>query len=112
MSRKKKPDTGPSLFGEAVTAPVVRAYEPPKAIAPVPVEPAPTPVPPQAEPSAPRLRLVPPPEKDIIIVEALDDGMFWISRLRESGTTVAAVRYTRAELDELRRRIDAALEVG
>ncbi len=58
----------------------------------------------------PRLRLVDPPrEAPTVIVEAVGDG-FEVSRLRDNGSTVACVMWTRKELEELARRITAALE--
>lgn len=60
----------------------------------------------------PRLRLVDPPAPiPSIIVEVVGDR-YEVSRLRDNGTTVACVMYTRAELEELARRIQAALEMG
>jgi hypothetical protein len=58
----------------------------------------------------PRLRLADPPREVSIIVEAVGDG-FEVCRLRDNGTTVASVMYTRKELEELAGRISAALEV-
>jgi hypothetical protein len=46
-----------------------------------------------------------------VIVEMVGDA-YEVSRLRDNGTTVACVMWTRAELEELRRRIDAALEMS
>lgn len=51
------------------------------------------------------------PEEEVL-VEPMGDGRFIVSTLRDHGTTVAAVRYTRAQLEMLLRRIPAALEVG
>ncbi len=60
----------------------------------------------------PRLRLVDPPrECPSVIVEALECGHFEVSRLRNNGTTVANVRYTRKELEELVMRAQSALEM-
>ena len=57
------------------------------------------------------LHLVDPPRPaPTVIVEAVGEN-FEVSRLRDNGTTVACVMWTRAELEELRRRIDAALEM-
>lgn len=47
-----------------------------------------------------------------VLVEPQADGQFVVSRLRHGGTTSAAVVHTRAELEELLRRIPPALEVG
>lgn len=59
----------------------------------------------------PRLRLADPPrEAPTVIVEAVGDS-FEVSRLRDNGTTVACVTWTRKELEELARRITAALEM-
>lgn len=58
----------------------------------------------------PRIRLVDPPREVAIIVEAVGDS-FEVCRLRDNGTTVASVMYTRKELIELQSRIAAALEV-
>ncbi len=58
----------------------------------------------------PRLRLLDPPrDAPTVIVEAVGD-VFEVSRLRDNGTTVACVMWTRKELEELQRRIVAALE--
>lgn len=60
----------------------------------------------------PKLRLIPSPktlEADVI-VEKVDDSVFEISLLREHGTTVAAVFYTREQLELLIKRAKAALE--
>ena len=60
---------------------------------------------------APHLHLVdPPPVMPVVIVEAVGEN-FEVSRLRDNGSTVACVMWTRPELEELRRRIDAALEM-
>lgn len=62
---------------------------------------------------APRLRLVDPPSPvPRVVVEALDDGRYEVSRLRDNGTTVASVTWTRDELAELIERARAALEMG
>ena len=59
----------------------------------------------------PRLRLLDPPrDAPTVIVEMVGD-MFEVSRLRDNGTTVACVMWTRKELEELQRRITAALEM-
>ena len=50
---------------------------------------------------APKLHLADPPRQVSIIVECLSGDRFEVSRLRDSGTTVAAVMYTRKELIEL-----------
>jgi hypothetical protein len=60
---------------------------------------------------APRLRLVDPPRPmPSVIVEAVGDA-FEVSRLRDGGTTVACVRWTRKELEELIMRAQSALEM-
>lgn len=60
----------------------------------------------------PRLRLLDPPRPSPrVIVEVAGDG-FWVSRLRDNGTTSATVMWTRSELKELQSRISAALEVS
>lgn len=60
----------------------------------------------------PRLRLLDPPKPSPrVIVEAAED-VFWVSRLRDNGTTSATVMWTRSELEELQSRISAALEVS
>ena len=60
---------------------------------------------------ATRLRLVDPPAPmPTVIVEAVGRE-FEVSRLRDNGTTVACVMWTRDELKELIRRATAALEV-
>ena len=57
------------------------------------------------------LHLVDPPRPaPTVIVEAVGEN-FEVSRLRDTGSTVACVMWTRPELEELRRRIDAALEM-
>lgn len=62
--------------------------------------------------SVPRLHLVDPPAPSPrVIVEAVGE-VFEVSRLRDGGTTVACVMWTRSELEELQRRITAALEMG
>jgi hypothetical protein len=59
----------------------------------------------------PRLRLVDPPrDAPTVIVEAVGDK-FEVCRLRDNGTTSACVIWTRKELEELQRRIAAALEM-
>jgi hypothetical protein len=58
----------------------------------------------------PRLRLVDPPREVSIIVEAVGEG-FEVCRLRDNGTTCAAVMYTRKELEELIARAQSALEM-
>lgn len=60
---------------------------------------------------ATRLRLVDPPSPmPKVIVEAVGKH-FEVSRLRDNGTTVACVSWTREEILELAGRIKAALEV-
>lgn len=60
----------------------------------------------------PRLRLADPPrDAPRVIVESVG-SMFEVSRLRDNGTTVACVMWTRGELEELQRRIAAALEIA
>ncbi len=60
----------------------------------------------------PRLRLVDPPrDAPTVIVESVGE-VFEVSRLRDNGTTVACVMWTRKELEELQRRIEAALTIG
>jgi hypothetical protein len=60
----------------------------------------------------PRLHLVDPPrDAPTVIVEIVGD-VFEVSRLRDNGTTVACVMWTRTELEELQRRIVAALEMS
>lgn len=59
----------------------------------------------------PRLRLADPPrDAPTVIVEAVGE-CFEVCRLRDNGTTSAAVMYTRKELTELAARIAAALEM-
>lgn len=58
-----------------------------------------------------RLYLVDAPRKaPTVIVEAVG-AAFEVSRLRDGGTTVASVMWTREELKELVARIRAALEM-
>lgn len=117
MSRKKKTESG-VLFGswapaQPVTvpvappsAPVLIEPEPPPALVIEPVrEPEPSPPPPT---STTRL----PDCAEGVTVEATNRGDFVVSRLRHGGTTACAVHYTRTELEQLRHRIDTALEVG
>ncbi len=60
---------------------------------------------------APKLRLLDPPrDAPSVIVEAVGD-VFEVSRLRDNGTTVACVMWTRKELEELIRRAQSALEM-
>lgn len=59
----------------------------------------------------PRIRLADPPHEVSVIVEAIGDR-FEVSRLRNNGTTVACVFYTRKELEELVSHAQAALEIG
>jgi len=104
-SRKKtQPSTG-SLFGERELTPVARA--------PITVEPE------SSEeddlPQRPHLRVVPPSEEtpsEDVVIEPTADGRYVVSLLRHHGTTVASVRYTRAQLELLLRRIPPALELG
>ncbi len=59
-----------------------------------------------------KLRLVPSPkalEADVI-VEKVSDDVYEVSSLRAHGTTVAAVFYTREQLELLIKRARAALE--
>lgn len=62
----------------------------------------------------PKLRLVAPPTKlpeSEIIVEKVGD-VYEVSLLRDHGTTVAAVFYTRKQLEQLIARAQGALEIG
>lgn len=104
MAARKRPEGQSSLF----VAPAVPAVT---ATLPTPI------APPEATPVVAEriVRLVPPPEpvpECDVIIEALDDGRYIVSLLRDHGTTVAAVTYTRAQLKMLLRRIPAALEIG
>lgn len=45
-------------------------------------------------------------------VEADERGLFWVTRVRDHGTTSAATSYTRSELERLIERASAALRVG
>jgi hypothetical protein len=47
-----------------------------------------------------------------VIVEVIGDGRYEVSRLRDNGTTVACVMWTRDELEELISRVRAALEMS
>jgi hypothetical protein len=47
----------------------------------------------------------------LVFIEACRGG-YWISRLRDDGTSVASVHWTRNELMELRCRLDEALGVA
>lgn len=59
-----------------------------------------------------RLHLVDPPAPSPrVIVESVGE-VFEVSRLRDGDTTVACVMWTRSELEELSRRITAALEMS
>lgn len=60
----------------------------------------------------PKLRLVDPPAPMPSVIVELVGERYEVSRLRENGTTVACVMYTRTELEELIRRAQAALEMG
>ena len=53
----------------------------------------------------------PPRESPRVIVECVGES-FEVSRLRDNGSTVACVMWTRDELIELRGRIDSALEMS
>ncbi len=60
----------------------------------------------------PRLRLLDPPrDAPTVIVEAVGER-FEVSRLRNNGTTVASVMWTRSELKELIMRATSALEMS
>lgn len=60
---------------------------------------------------ATRLRLVDPPAPmPRVIVEAVGK-CFEVSRLRDNGTTVACVIWSRDELSELVKRVEAALKM-
>ncbi len=61
---------------------------------------------------ATRLRLLDPPrEVPTVIVEAVGE-MYEVSRLRDNGTSSCCVMYSRKELEELKLRIEAALEMA
>jgi len=60
---------------------------------------------------ATRLRLVDPPAPMPTVIIEVVGRVFEVSRLRDNGTTVACVMWTRTELKELIRRATAALEV-
>lgn len=65
-------------------------------------------------PEVPRMRLVEPLKpvsEEEVIIEAREDGRFVVSLLRDHGSTVAAVLYTRSQLLMLLRRIPPALEM-
>lgn len=58
------------------------------------------------------LRLVDPPRPSPrVVVEAIDVDRFEVSRLRDNGTTVASVMWTRDELAELINRAAGALKM-
>jgi hypothetical protein len=104
MASRKKPIEAMSLFSPKVEA-VVEACKPVEGLKEA-IE--------EVLAGAPKLRIVPSPKtpESDVIVEALDDGRFVVSLLRDHGTTIASVRYTRAQLEMLVRRGGAALEVG
>ncbi len=60
----------------------------------------------------PRLRLVDPPAPIPRVIVELVGEVFEVSRLRDNGTTVACVMWTRDELLELVRRAQSALEMS
>lgn len=60
---------------------------------------------------ATRLRLVDPPAPMPTVIVEVVGKSFHVSRLRDNGTTVATVVWTRSELEELLRRGYAALEM-
>jgi hypothetical protein len=103
MAARKKTVETMSLFGANVPAEPTSRAELPLVLDDVPA------------PEKPRLRVVPPPApvpESEVIVEQTSDGRFEVSLLRNHGTTVAAVFYTRAQLEQLIARAGAALEVG
>lgn len=60
----------------------------------------------------PKLRLAYVRPDEDVTIEPAEHGGFWVQRTRACGTTSATVHYTRGELEQLLRRIPAALEVG
>ena len=90
----------PGLFDLIVPPPLVGKAEDPEAVEAL-----------DDYDDAPHLHLVDPPRPvPVVIVEAVGEN-FEVSRLRDNGTTVACVMWTRPELEELQRRIVAALEM-
>lgn len=64
------------------------------------------------EGEVPRLRLVDPPRPmPRVVVELIGADRFEVSRLRDNGTTVASVMWTRDELAELITRAASALKM-
>lgn len=59
----------------------------------------------------PRIRLADPPRASPRVIVEMVGESFEVSRLRNSGTTVASVTWTRSEIEELQLRIAAALEM-
>ncbi len=57
------------------------------------------------------LRLADPPHPSPSVIVELVGDRFEVSRLRDNGTTVANVNWTRAELKELIMRAESALEL-
>ncbi len=110
MAARKKPPASESLFGSVHTVVTPAEYIDRDELLKLYPKHEETPV--IAERT---LCIVPPPvetpESDVVI-EATGDGHFMVALLRHHGTTVAAVKYTRGQLEMLLRRIPAALEVG
>jgi hypothetical protein len=108
-SRKRVyPEQSGSLFG-ATPAPV---------IAPAPVIPASSPKPVIAAVDSselaerPKLRLVGALLEWDVLVEAAGDDAFYVTRTRDHGSTSSGMLFTRAQLERLVARANAALEVG
>lgn len=95
--RKKRVESE-SLFANVPLAPPVR-----RIIEAAPqTAPSPTPAPSEHQEQL---------EEDIVI-DRRSDGRFVVAILRHQGTTVAAVVYTRSQLELLRQRISQTLEAA
>jgi hypothetical protein len=62
------------------------------------------------EQPAPPVREIERQPDGVAVVAALSPPGFWVSRVRDNGTTYAGAHFTRQELVMLRDRIDEALK--
>lgn len=117
MSRRKPPETQASLFG-ATPAPVIKEvrHEVKKpaegAVAAEVTPPAPGQLDAPDAPERPKLRLVHSVKEWDVTVEATEDpDAFYVTRYRDSGTSSSQMLFTRAQLERLVARAQAALKV-
>ena len=113
MASRKKKEEQTSLFAfPTMTTPKGESEAPPAVVADAPVKASALPVVVDAERKLVPVHLTQSGPDEDVIVEPVSHGRFLVSTLRARGTTVAAVYYSRKQLEMLLARIPSALEIA